>query len=160
MTLGPDYQGAFRRLMAENAAEVLDALRDCEPWLMEKIENAAARYALSVAEIEAALRTCDVLRFYFAKDPARQSMHENVAAEFIRGIPGVTEFAQMRSDKKYIADGRIVDKRELRQLRASNSRLSPTKDSTSNGFSAAACSTPTTSTPPPKAARRTINTTI
>ena len=128
MTASPDYEGAFRRLMASNAAGVLDALRDRENWLMKKIENAAARYNLPREEIEAALRECRVLRFYFAKNPTSQSMHENIAAEFIRGISGVTEFAQMRSDKRCIVDGRIVDKRELRAMRAADSRLIPTKE--------------------------------
>ena len=128
MTLGPDYEGTFRRLMESNVADVLDALRDREDWLMQKIENAAARYDLSREEIEAALLECRVLRFYFAKDPTRQSMHENAAAAFIRGLPGVTEFVQIRSAKKYIADGRVVDKRELRLMHADNIRVTHTKE--------------------------------
>ena len=128
MTLGPDYEGTFRRLMESNVADVLDALRDREDWLMQKIENAAARYDLSREEIEAALRECRVLRFYFAKDPMRQSMHENTAAAFISSLPGVTEFVQIRSAKKYIADGRVVDKRELRLMYADNIRVTHTKE--------------------------------
>ena len=123
MSAGPDYKGVFRRMMAKNAAEVIPALDRREGWLWEKIANAAERYATTEDEIAAALRECAVLRFYFAKDPKRQGMHENAAAEFIAAIDGVGEFArppQQGKNAVFIAGGKVVKTAELRALRVAD----------------------------------------
>lgn len=123
MSAGPDYAGVFRRMMAENAAEVIPALDRQEGWLLEKIANAAERYAIADDEIVAALRECAVLRFYFAKDPKRQGMHENAAAEFIAAIDGVTNFErppQAGSNALFVTGGEVVKTAELRGLRAAD----------------------------------------
>ena len=123
MSAGPDYAGVFRRMMAENAAEVIPALDKREGWLMVKITNAAERYALPEAEIVAALRECAVLRFYFAKDPKKQGMHENAAAEFITAIDGVEDFQrppQYGGNALFVTGGKVVNAAELRALRVAD----------------------------------------
>ena len=124
---GPNYKGVFRRMTAENASDVLPALERGDKWLREKIANAADRYGLTRREIVDALKACAVLRHYFAKDPTRQSMHENAAAEFIQKIRGVRKFEQARSEVKFVAGGRVVDRAELRALRAADSALRHSK---------------------------------
>ena len=127
---GPDYQGVFRRMMAENAAEVIPALDNREGWLWEKIANAAERCAITEDDIVAALRECAVLRFYFAKDPKKQGMHENAAAEFIAAIDGVEDFArppQQGKNAVFVTGGEVVKTAELRALRAADKRRTYSK---------------------------------
>ena len=124
---GPDYKGAFRRMMAENVADVLPALERGDKWLRDKIANAAERFGLSEREIRKALVDSRVLRFYYAKDPTRQSLHENAAAEFIRKIPGVRGFEQMRGEVKFVTAGRVVDKPELQSLQSADAAVVRTK---------------------------------
>ena len=127
---GPDYPGAFRRMMAANAAEVIPALDKREGWVLEKIANAAERYALPEGEIVAALRECAVLRFYFAKDPKKQGMHENAAAEFVSAIDGVEDFqrgAQQGKNALFITGGEVVAAAKLRALRAADKQRTYSK---------------------------------
>ena len=124
MSAGPDYSGAFRRMMAENADKVVAALDGREAWLWKKITTAAVRYGVSEDEIASALRECGVLRFYFAKDPQKQGMHENTAAEYISAIDGVEDFERGKQSGKsavYVTRGEVVVGGEnLRALRAAD----------------------------------------
>ena len=125
MSDSPDYSGEFRRLMAENVADVIPALDRNEQWILEKITNAAKRYGISANKISDALRECDVLQFYFAKDPQKQGMHERTAANFICAINGVKEFKRGSAQGKnavYIADGKIMSWEKLRELRSADKR--------------------------------------
>ena len=126
MSVGPDYDGEFRRMMVKNAAAVIPALDSGEEWLMTKIANAAKRYALPESDVIAALRKCEVLRYYFAKDPQKQRMHENAAAAFISAISGIGDFSQLpaRGDSAvYATRGEIVSTAQLHRLR----RAEPTR---------------------------------
>lgn len=116
---GPDYKGAFRARMAENADDVLRAMKQGEEWIQIKITRHAQKYGLSEDEIRRAIADCRVLRFYFAKDPTRQSLHENVAAKFIGAIPSISHF---RTDNDiYLARGEIVGKARLQEIRRQQS---------------------------------------
>ena len=121
----PDYLGEFRRLMAKNVADVIPALDRKEQWVLEKITSAAQRYGISENRICDALRECDVLQFYFAKNPKSQGMHERTAADFICAIKGVEEFRRGSARGKnavYIAGGKVMSSRELRELRSADKR--------------------------------------
>ena len=130
MNAGPDYQGEFRRMIKANAAAVIPALDKREDWLLEKIANAAERYGVTAGVISAALQECEVLRFYFAKDPQKQGMHENAAAKFICAIDGVEDFQRGAAGGKnalFIVGGRVVNAGELRVLRGENRQLTYSK---------------------------------
>lgn len=121
----PDYSGEFRRLMAVNVANVIPALDRKESWILKKIANAAERYGISENKICDALRECDVLQFYFAKDPQKQGMHERTAADFICAIKGVEEFrcgSARGENAVYVAGGKVMSLRELRELRYADNR--------------------------------------
>ena len=121
----PDYSGEFRQLMAVNVANVIPALDRKESWILEKITNAAQRYGISENRICDALRECDVLQFYFAKDPKSQGMHEKTAAKFICAINGVENFRRgptQGENAVYIAGGKVMSSRELRELLSADKR--------------------------------------
>ena len=126
----PDYSGKFHRLMEENVAEVIPALDKGESWILEKITNAAKRYGISENKICDALRECAVLRFYFAKDPQKQRMHEKTAAEFICDINGVEEFmcgSTRGEDAIYIAGGKVMSEEELHDLQSTDKQSTHSK---------------------------------
>ena len=130
MNAGPDYAGEFTRMIKANAAEVIPALKNREDWLMVKIANAAERYGVTPDAISGALRDCEVLRFYFAKDPQKQGMHENAAAKFICAIDGVEDFRRGAAGGKnalYIVGGQVVNAGELRAMRGENRQLTYSK---------------------------------
>ena len=130
MSVGPDYDGEFRRMIEANAAAVIPALEKREKWIVEKIEKAADRYGVAAGTISAALRECKVLRFYFAKDPLKQGMHEKAAAKYIRAIRGVVDFSHPPSGGKnalHIVGGRVVGTAELRAMRREDKQLTYSK---------------------------------
>lgn len=91
MIAPPDYAFAEKQARLENA-ELLRA-RLTAPDVVLKIQNWAERYGFEPEFIRFKVLTDDTFALQFIKDPAKQSIHQRVAAEHIRTkIPLVEEF--------------------------------------------------------------------
>ncbi len=59
------------------------------------------------------IKTDDLFRWFFLKDPIRQNVHELYAAAFIESINAVTNFKKLGSDEMFVISGGVVKKSDL-----------------------------------------------
>lgn len=88
----PDFDQAEKQARLENA-ELLRANLNAED-VSRKIISWAKKYSLEPEFVRYKVLTDDTFALYFVKDPAKQSIHQKIAALHIkRNIPLVEEFA-------------------------------------------------------------------
>ena len=85
-----EYDSAIFNRRKENVDELLENLDSND--LKTKIENFAKRYGVSVEVVENKIRNDSLFALQFSKDPAKQSIHQNIAATFINKLPLVSSF--------------------------------------------------------------------
>ena len=106
-----DYVSPYRKAWEENVAEVKQAVLRRDPAMQIKIRNYSERFNLPVKFVEHKILRDNVFANQFAKDPAKQSLHQTVAAEFIQSITDVVNFVQLPaggSSACYICEDGII----------------------------------------------------
>lgn len=92
MIIPPDFDQAEKQARLENA-ELLRANLNAEE-VSRKIASWAKKYSLEPEFVRYKVLTDDTFALHFVKDPAKQSIHQKVAAQHIKTkIPLVEEFA-------------------------------------------------------------------
>lgn len=92
MILPPDYDLAEKQARLENA-ELFRANLNT-PDVVLKIQNWAKRNSFESEFVRYKVLTDDTFALYFVKDPAKQSIHQKVAADHIKNrLPLVEDFA-------------------------------------------------------------------
>ena len=109
---GPDYEKEFVKAIRANLKLVLDALDSKESGLAKRINTFASRFDFAVSEVEKKIRKDEMFRAFFAKDPGKQKIHENIAARFIERISGVKSFKQLSHDSLVVLGGMISSREE------------------------------------------------
>lgn len=56
-----------------------------------------------------------MFRAFFAKDPAKQKIHENIAASFIESLPGVKNFKQLGHGDMFVLRGGVLSHEEYKK---------------------------------------------
>lgn len=110
---GPDFEAEFISAIRTNVTLVLDSLDAKDPGLMKRIATFASRFDYAVAEVEKKIRKDEMFRAWFAKDPGKQKIHENIAAVFIAKIPGVKDFTQLGHNALVVFQGVVSPRREV-----------------------------------------------
>lgn len=110
MIFSPDYVLAEKQARLDNA-EKLRANLNAED-IAKKITNWAKKYSLEPEFVRYKVLTDDTFALHFVKDPAKQSIHQKVAALHIRdNIPLVEEFvtpAAAGASALYVVRGLVM----------------------------------------------------
>lgn len=110
----PDYEGEFVRAIRTNLTKVIDQLDIGDTGLSKKIGTFASRFAFAVDTVEKKIRDDEMFRAFFAKDPGKQKIHENIAAAFIECMPGVSNFKQLAHDSLVVIQGAVRSRKDVR----------------------------------------------
>lgn len=110
----PDYEGAFMRAIRANLTKVIEQLDTGDSGLSKKIGTFASRFEFTVEAVEKKIRNDEMFRAFFAKDPGKQKIHENIAAAFIERMSGVEDFKQLAHDGLVVVQGAVRSRKEVR----------------------------------------------
>lgn len=80
----------------------------------EKIKNFSDRSGYTIDEISKKIDEDKMFRWFFAKDPIKQNIHENTAMGFIKKINGVKEFKKYGTNDTFVVNGGIMTGNELK----------------------------------------------
>lgn len=113
----PDYDVIERQMWRDNAQEVLARLDADEPNLLQRIETYVQRFGYTDSQVRSKIRSDPMFAAIFAMEPRRQGLHEKKAAEWLRELPTVREFATLPKSGKnalYVtSDGEVKLGRDL-----------------------------------------------
>lgn len=110
----PDYEEAFVRAIRANLVKVIEQLDAGDAGLEKKIATFSSRFAFAADAVEQKIRADEMFRAFFAKDPGKQKIHENIAAAFIERMPGVENFKQLAHDGLVVIQGAVRPRKEVR----------------------------------------------
>ena len=113
--LPPNYEKEFIRQLQLNDGEVVRLLAGKDPGMVKKIHTFATRHNFSVTEVVKKIQKDPLLRGFFAKDPAKQKIHENIAARYVKKIKGITRFRQLGHAELALLRGAIIPYKEVRR---------------------------------------------
>lgn len=115
MIPGPNYDQAERQARLNNAERL--RLNLGAPDVLQKLANWAHKYSLEPEFVRYKVLTDDTFALNFVKDPSRQSLHENLAANHIQEkIPFIERFSKMPTggnEALYVVRGMVVSGKEL-----------------------------------------------
>lgn len=110
----PDYEGDFVRAIRVNLTQVINQLDAKNEGLARKIGTFASRFEFAIDVVEQKIREDEMFRAFFAKDPGKQKIHENIAAAFITRIPLIENFEQLAHDGLVVIQGAVRPRKEVR----------------------------------------------
>jgi hypothetical protein len=112
----PDYEKEFLVNLQKNYRKVVGLLDARDKDLLKKIKNRSKNTGYSVESLEDAIRNNEMFRSFFAKDPKKQKIHENIAAGFISSLPQVKDFRQLGHSELALFHGAVMPKKDLKKL--------------------------------------------
>ena len=104
----PDYETLIQQKWQENAADVVNRLNADDAHLRQKMATYAENFGIDTKSIIRKIRTDQMFANSFAKDPNKQSLHEQSAAAYISNLQFVSEFINLPThgmNAYYIAEG-------------------------------------------------------
>ena len=116
------YTKKIKQRWQENIKEVRELLANKDEYFMIKITNASKRWGISEEEIIKSVSNDLVAAAHFAKDPSRQNMYEQIAADYIISkIEHVKDFKKLPNNKLVIIKGEIRDKKDAKSTSGAKS---------------------------------------
>lgn len=109
----PDYEGEFIKQLRKNAAAIPAQLAAGDKNLAKKIATFAERHGYSVGRIVKKIKEDLVFAAHFAVDPAKQKIHENIAAKHIKKLKNVQNFNQLSHGALSVLQGAVMSRVEL-----------------------------------------------
>ena len=73
------------------------------------------RTGLNRRDVEDRIRTDDMFRWFFVKDPTKQNIHKEIAASYIERIPLVSDFVHLKGGEKSICGGAVMSRAEVKE---------------------------------------------
>ncbi len=83
--------------------------------VMDKIEKFSKRSGYTVKKISDKIDSDEMIRWFFAKDPIKQNIHENTAIDFIKKINGIKDFKKFGTNEAFVVNGGIMLSTELKE---------------------------------------------
>jgi len=111
----PNFEKKFIAAIRKNLRGVLAELESEDENLQRKIKTFSSRFAFVESRVKAKIREDEMFRAFFAKDPGKQKIHENIAAAFIEKIPTVSNFKQLAHDAFQLLGGTVVPRKDVRK---------------------------------------------
>lgn len=90
-----DYDTVYKIALEKNSKEVRDAVLNEQEDMLFKISNYSEKYNIPKRFLIHQILRDPIFANQFAKDPAKQSIHQKTAAEYIENITGVEDFCQL-----------------------------------------------------------------
>ena len=106
---GPDFDGAYRRAWRSNHN------RFNMSEAAKKIKTFGEKTGIGEDVIRQKIRDDPIFRWFFVKDPKRQNIYENVAADWLRRQPQINDFRHLGPCDLMICAGLVMTKDELRK---------------------------------------------
>lgn len=106
-----DYDLVYKNALEINSREVRDAILNGDKDMSLKINNYSEKYNIPQRFLKHRILRDPIFANQFAKDPAKQSIHQNTAASFIESITYVENFQQLPAggqNAKYICKDGIL----------------------------------------------------
>ena len=117
----PDFEKEYIKSVRENDRDVIDLLDKNDGGIIKKINNFSEKHGFSIFSIKKKIKDDPHFRAFFAKDPAKQKIHENIVAEFIKSLPGVTKFKQLSHGDTALLRGALISKKDIIKFGGQNS---------------------------------------
>lgn len=76
----------------------------------QAIQTFVSRTGMKRRDVEDKIRKDDMFRWCFVKDPVKQNIYVDLAAEYIKTIPEVFDFVHLGSKEKLICGGFVVSR--------------------------------------------------
>lgn len=111
----PDFEKKFVAAIRKNLRDVVTELENGDKNLKKKIKTFSSRFAFVESQVKAKIRDDEMFRAFFAKDPGKQKIHENIAAAFIANIPTVSNFKQLAHDDTQLLGGAVISRKDARK---------------------------------------------
>ena len=80
----------------------------------KKIKEFSKRSGYSYDEIAKKIDGDEMFRWFFAKDPIKQNIHEYTAVNFIKKLDGVKDFKKLGTDEMFVINGGVLLGTELK----------------------------------------------
>lgn len=94
----PDYAKLMRRARKKELSVVYEKGAIWKvPGLLNKVEKFAGKFGFPLAAVKAKFEKDKMFAAWFAKDPAKQKIHENAAAEYISSFSQISDFVALRN---------------------------------------------------------------
>ena len=108
-----DYETLYKKAYKDNVKNTPQAARRGE--LDDKINNFCQLHGFEKEYILEQITTNDVVAACFSKNPNKQNFYEEIAADFIKEINGVTDFEKLPTNNLFVVSGGVMTKEELRR---------------------------------------------
>lgn len=109
-----NYEKAYKKQILENVEQVLSEINGSQ--MRVKIKNWADKFGYDFEQIKNKIKNDEIFRCVFAKDPAKQNIYQNIAAQIIKSTKGVSEFKVLNSGGAkalYIINGSVFAGKDL-----------------------------------------------
>lgn len=91
----PDWEGEEKERWLENARDVPRQVKDKEKGMMKRVHTYHTRFDYAIPKVIRKIHRDAMFAACFAKDPKKQVMHENIAADYLRKIALVGDDFEM-----------------------------------------------------------------
>lgn len=119
----PDWDGIEQRMWRTNAQEVAQEAENRSDRLMKRIELFVWRFGATSEEVLGKIMVDPMFAAWFAKEPRRQSPHEQIAAEYLSGFDSILDFVRLKQTGQgalYLnRDGEILARKDIQGDRPS-----------------------------------------
>ena len=119
---GPDYEGCVAKAWKANAEAVYGLLMNRDRDVLEKLLGFSERFGYPFEDVLAHAKADEMFRAWFAVDPGRQSIHQKLAADWLRELPWVDGFDVLpvvgRNAWYVTGDGDLVKGRNPHKLKS------------------------------------------
>lgn len=112
----PNYDKEFKKKIKKNLDEVISLLNKKEEGMLKKVDTFSTNFDFKGKEVKSKIKKDKMFRAHFAKDPGRQNIYEKLAAQYIKGIRGVSNFINLGNNQKVILNGAVMGRSQLRQM--------------------------------------------
>ena len=113
-----DIEIAELRQRTRNVEELLDNIMEKDYQL--KITNFCERFGLDTDKVMQKILDDQIFALVFAKDPGKQTFHQNYAANYIRGLPFIIDLVVLPSSGKnaqYVINGEVKSRVEVQNTK-------------------------------------------
>lgn len=102
-----DYEAEIRKVWKKNfdSDNLTDVSAFCE------------RTGYSRDDVERKIREYEMFKWCFVKSPIKQGIYEKIAAEFIDGLPGITDFHNHGPKDLHLVQGDVIPEEKLGSMK-------------------------------------------
>ena len=119
----PDWDGIEQRMWRANAKDVVAEARARSARLMKRVDLFVWRFGGTVDSVLAKIQDDPMFAAWFAKEPRRQSPHEQIAADYLQQFDSIVKFIRLKQTGNLALylnrDGEIVPRNQIQGDRPS-----------------------------------------